>query len=157
MIKFARYHLLFASNSFPITDSMYLGTIQIYRNSNEHYYYLNPTTSVIRQIDTNCYPFQSLNMLPFYIRIRTLKTNLLGLVSNFPKYYFKTGTICLLFLSPHVFTALKCDSNHFDILKIVKPRDHNEIKPPIGKIIRKYKPIRHYFVMSRCKQSLQQL
>ena len=32
--------------------------------------------------------------------------------------------------------------------KIVKARDLNEIKPPIGKIFRKYKPIWYYFVMS---------
>ena len=60
-----------------------------------------------------------------------LKTNLLGLMSSFSKCYFKTGTICFFFLSSHVFTALEYDSNHFGILlcKIVKPRDHNEIKP----------------------------
>ena len=94
-------------------------------------------------------------MFPFHIRFRTLKTNLLGLISNFSKYYFKTGTICLLFISSHVFTALEFDSNHFVILlwKMVKPRDHNEIKLPIGKIIRKYQPIRHYFVMSQMLRS----
>ena len=82
------------------------------------------TTSVIWQIDTNCSPFQLLNMSSFHIRFRTLKTNLLGLMSNFSTYYFKTGTICFLFLSSHVFTALEFDSNHFLIIlwKIVKPR-----------------------------------
>ena len=83
----------------------------------------------------------------------TLKTNLLGLISNCSKYYFKIGTICLLFLFSHAFTALEFDSNRFGILlsKIVKPRDHNhdEIEPPIGKILRKNIPIRHYFVMPR--------
>ena len=65
----------------------------------------------------------------FSHQARTLKTNLLGLISNFSKYYFKTGTICLLFLSSCVFTVLELDSNHFGILlwKIVKPRDHNVI------------------------------
>ena len=74
---------------------------------------------------------------PFHIRFRTLKVNLLSLI--------------FLFLSLHVFTGLEFDSNHFGFLlwKMVKPRDHNEIKPTIGKIFRKYKPIRHYFVMSR--------
>ena len=45
------------------------------------------------------------------------------------RYYFKRGTICLILLSSHVFTALEFDSIHFGILlcKIVKPRDHNEI------------------------------
>ena len=49
---------------------------------------------------------------------RTLKTNLLGLISNLSKYYFKTCAICFFFffLSSHVFTALKFDSNHFGIL-----------------------------------------
>ena len=51
------------------------------------------------------------------------------------------------------FTALEFDSNRFGILlsKIVKPRDrnHDEIEPPIGKILRKNIPIRHYFVMPR--------
>ena len=42
----------------------------------------------------------------------------------------------------------KFDSDQFGILlwKIIKPRDHNETKLSIGKILRKYKPIRHYFV-----------
>ena len=81
---------------------------------------------------------------------RTLKTSLLVLITRFFTYYFKTSTISILFLSSHVFTALELDSNHFDFLlwKLVKQRDHNEIKQPIGKIFRKYKPIRHYFVMS---------
>ena len=71
------------------------------------------TASVIWQIGANCSPFQSLSMLPFHIRFRTLKTNLLGLISNFSKYYFKTGTVCLLFLFSHVFTTLEYDNNHF--------------------------------------------
>ena len=80
----------------------------------------------------------------------TLKTNLIGLISNFSKHYFKTVTIWLLFVSSHVFTALEFYSNHFGILwKIGKPRDDNEIKPPIGKTFWKCKPIRHYPVMSR--------
>ena len=85
----------------------------------------------------------------------TLKTNLLGLISNFSKYYFKAGTIYLIFLSSHVFTGLEFDSNHFGILlwKIVKPLDYSEIKPPIQKIFRKYKPIRHYFAMFLIKLS----
>ena len=82
---------------------------------------------------------------------RTLRTSLLGLMSNISKYYFKTDTICLFFFSSHVIKALEFDSSHFGILlwKKVKPRDYNEIKSPIWKIFRKYKPIRHYFVMSR--------
>ena len=46
VIRFARYHLLLASNRTFMTDSIYLGTIQICRNLNEHYCYLNSTTSV---------------------------------------------------------------------------------------------------------------
>ena len=52
-----------------ITDSQYLGTIQICWNLNEHYYYLTSPKSKICQIGTNCSPFQSLNMLPFHIRL----------------------------------------------------------------------------------------
>ena len=75
----------------------------------------------------------------FSRQARMLKSSLLDLISNLSKYYFKTNTICLLFLSSDVFTTLELDSNHFDILlwKIVKPCDHNEIKPPIGKNISK--------------------
>ena len=93
-----------------------------------------------------------------FSQARTFKTDL-SLIPNFFRYYFKTGTLCLLFLSSHVFPALEFASNYFGIQlwKIVKLRDHNETKPPIRKIFRKYKPIRHYFVMSRkyCRAHLQ--
>ena len=115
IIRFARYHLL-ASNSTFMTDSMYLGIIQICQNLNEYYYYLVSNTSMIWQIDADCSPFPGGEYTSFSYQSRTLKTNLLGLISNFSKYYFKTGTICLLFLSSHVFTALEFDSNHFGIL-----------------------------------------
>ena len=64
---------------------------------------------------------------------------------------FKVPATDILFLSSHIFTVLEFDSNHFGILplKTVKPRDYNEIKPFIGKIFRKDKPDRHYFVMPR--------
>ena len=64
----------------------------------------------------------------FSHQARTLKTNLLYLTSNFSKFFH------IFFLS-HVFTALEFDASHFGILlcEIVKPLDHNEIKPPIGK------------------------
>ena len=86
----------------------------------------------------------------FSHQARKLKTNLSSLVSNFSKYYCKTGTICLLFLSSYIFTTLEFDMNHFGILlwKIVKPCDHDEIKPTNRKIYWKYEPIRHYFVVS---------
>ena len=129
---------------------MYLGTTQICWNLNKHCYYLISTLSMIWQIDASCSPFQCLNMLPFHIRM--LGASLLGLItSTFSKYYFKTGTICLFVLSSHVFITLKFNSNPFGILlwKVVKPRDRNKINPTIGKIFRKYKPIRHYIVISR--------
>ena len=151
IITFGRCHLLLSFNSIFMTDSQYLGIFQIWQTLNEHWYYLTSTKSMICQIDGNCFPFQSLNMLPFHIRLECLKLIYRDLISNFSKYCFKTATICLLFSSSHAFTALEFDSNHFHILfgKIVKPPDHNEIKPPVGKIFRKYKPIRHYFVMRR--------
>ena len=130
---------------------LYLGTIQIWWNLNEHYYHLTSTKSVICETDANCSQFHLLHMLPFHIRLERLKIIYYDLIPSFPKCYFKTGTICLLFLSSHAFTALEFDSNHFGTLpwKIVKPREHNEIKPPIGKIFQKFKPIRQYFVMFR--------
>ena len=131
---------------------MYLGTIQICQNLNEHFYYLISTTSVDWQIDANFSPFQSLDMLPFHIRFGTLKTNLIGLTSYFLNITLKrASTVCLLFSSSHVFANLKCNSNHFGILlwKIVKPSDHNEIQPPIRKILQKHETIKHYFVMAQ--------
>ena len=71
-------------------------------------------------------------------------------------------TILLLFLSLHVFTALEFDCNHLGILlwKRVKPCDHTEIKPPIGKVFGIYKPVKDVpkiiFVLI-CKQVLWQL
>ena len=47
IIRFARYRLLLTSSSTFINDPMYLDTIQICRNLNEHYYYLISTTTVI--------------------------------------------------------------------------------------------------------------
>ena len=143
IIRFARYHLLLVSNSTFITGSMFLGTIQICPNLSERYHYLVSTPSVIWLIDADCSPVQSLNMYPFHMRLEHLK-----LTYFFSKYYFKTGTIYLL-LSSHVFIALEFDNNHFGIplWKIVKPHDPNGIKQRIGKIFRKYKPIRHYFVI----------
>ena len=157
IIKFVRYYLLLASNRSFMTDSMYWGIIQICRNLNEHCYYLISTTPVFWQIDANCSSFQSLNMLSFHIIIRALKTNLLSLISFFSKYYFKTDTVCLLFLPSHAFTTLEFASNHFGILlwKIVRPCDHNEIKPPIGKIFRKCKllcDVPKIIVVLNCKQ-----
>ena len=73
LISFARYYLLLASNTTFMTDSQYLGAIHIWRNLNEHHYYLSSTKSVIFQIDANFIPFQFLNMLSFYIRLQSLK------------------------------------------------------------------------------------
>ena len=138
IIRFARYHLPLASNSIFMTDSMYLVANLICGNLDRH------LTNRRKLFVIPVAEYASCSH-----QVRTLKTNLLGLISRFSKYYFKTGTICLLFLPSHVLTALEYDGNHFGILlwKIVKPRDHNEIKPPIGKIFRKYKTIRHYLVM----------
>ena len=68
IIRFVRYHLLLTSNSTFMTDFHYLDTIQIWRNLNEHYYYLTSTKSLICQIDANC---------SHSIHAKTLKTNLL--------------------------------------------------------------------------------
>ena len=126
IIKFASYDLLLASNNTFMTDSQYLGTIQIWRNLNEHDYYLTSTKSVICQIDANCFPFQSLNMLPFHIRLERLTLIYHDLIS-------------IIFLNIILklahFPSFSCLSNYFDNLlwKIVKPRDNNEIKPQLKK------------------------
>ena len=82
---------------------------------------------------------------------KSAKTNLLGLLSNIFKSYFRTSTSCIFFLSSHVFTAFEFNSNHFGILilKIVKPREQNETKPSMRKMFQKYKPFRHYFEISQ--------
>ena len=46
-MRLASYHLLLASSSTVMTDSMYFGTIQICQNLNKHCYYLISTPSVI--------------------------------------------------------------------------------------------------------------
>ena len=92
---------------------------------------------MICQIDANCSQFQLLGCASLSHQARTLKLIYYGLVSNFSKYYYKTGTICLL----SYLHASEFDSNHFGILlwKIEKLRDQNEIKQPIEKTFR----IRH--------------
>ena len=149
IVRFARYDLLLGFNTTFMTDSQHLGTIQIWQNLNEHHDYLTSTKSVFCQIDANYSPFQSLNMVSFYIRLECLKLICNSLISFFSNYHFKIDTLCLFFLSSHTFTALEFDNNYFGILhrKIVKPRGHNEIKTPIGKILQKYKPIRYHFVL----------
>ena len=114
IIRFSRYHLLLTSSSTFMADSLYLGTIQIWWNLNKHYHSLISTKSVIwRKFFSSP---QSLNMLPFDIRLERLKLIYYGSIASFSRYYFKTDTICLLFLSLHIFTALEFDSNHFGVL-----------------------------------------
>ena len=98
-----------------MTDSQYLGTIQILQNLNKNYYYLTSAKAMICQIDANCSPFHPLNMLPFHSRLERLKLICYSLMTIFSKYHFKTGTLYILFLSSHVFTSLEFDSN-FGIL-----------------------------------------
>ena len=97
-----------------MTDSLYLSTIQIWQNLTEHYSYLTSTKSVIWKINLSCSPFQLLNMLPFDIWPEQVK--LIYYSITVLQYYFKTDTICLLFLSSHVFTTLEFDSNYSGIL-----------------------------------------
>ena len=91
------YYLLLTSNSTFITEALYFGTIQICRNLNEHHYCLTSTKpNVFKencQIDATCSPFQSLDMFPFQIRLACLKLTYHRLISNFSRYYFKTGTL----------------------------------------------------------------
>ena len=83
LIRFACYHLLLASSSTFMTDSGYVGTLQIWEILNEYHYYLSSTKPVICQIDINCSPFQSLNMLPFHIRLGRFKLIHYSLISMF--------------------------------------------------------------------------
>ena len=103
IIRFTCYHLLLSSNSTFMTKSLNLGTIQIWRDE------LMDTAikSVICQI-ANCSPFHSIHTSPlicspnqetgFYMItasvLKRLKLIYYGLISNFSKYYFKTGAIC---------------------------------------------------------------
>ena len=52
----------------------------------------------------------------FSHQAKMLKLTYYSLISNCARYYFKTGTLCLLFLSSHVFPALEFDSKHLGIL-----------------------------------------
>ena len=72
-----------------MTDSQYLGTVQIWQNLNENHYFLTSTKSVICQIAANCSPFQSLNMLPFHVRLGCLKLICHNLISFFCKNHLK--------------------------------------------------------------------
>ena len=114
---------------------------------------LTSIKSVICQIDVNCSPFQSLNIVLFHIRAEYLKSTYYSLISIFSRYYFETDKVCFFHSSSHVFPDIDFDSNYFGIplSQIVKPRDHNETKPLKGKIFQKYKLIRHYFSMSKKK------
>ena len=52
-------------------------------------------------------------MIPFHIRLEPLKLTYYSLITIFPKYYFKTGTLFLPLFILHVFTALEFNSNYF--------------------------------------------
>ena len=90
----------------------------------------------------------TLYMLSFHVRLERPKLIYYSLTSIFPKYHFKTGALCLVFLSSLVFTSSEFDNYYFGILK-VKQGGHNEIKPQIGNIFRWNRPIRNHFTMSR--------
>ena len=80
IIRFARYHLLLASSRTFITDSMYLGKIQICRNLNKQLFNFN----YIRDLSTRR-KFSSIPVAgyaSFSHQTGTLKTNLLGLISD---------------------------------------------------------------------------
>ena len=91
------YHSPYVSvitrNILIATDFLYLGTMQIWRNLNEHCYCLTSTKSVIWQIVANCSPLQALDMLPFQIRLERVKLIYYGLMSIFSKYYFEADTV----------------------------------------------------------------
>ena len=58
---------------------------------------LNSIKFMICQIDENCSLFQSLKMLPFHIKPKSLKLTYYSLIWNFSRYYLKIGLLCLIF------------------------------------------------------------
>ena len=118
IIRFACYHLIFAPNSIFKTDSMNLGT---YLSKLEwtrlfNFNYIRDMVNRRKLFSIPVAEHASFSHQAFFSHLFTLKTNLLGLIANFSKYYFKTGTIYLLSLSSHVFASSEFDSNHFGIL-----------------------------------------
>ena len=110
LVRFARYHFLLAFNS-TLTDSMYFVTIQICQNLKEqqillfNFNYIRDLTNRRKLFSIPVTKYAS-----FSHHARPLKTNLLDLILNFSKHYFKTGTICLLFLSSNAFNASEFNS-----------------------------------------------
>ena len=106
------YNILLASNRTFMTGSQYLikYLTQVWQNLTEHHYYLTLSKSGIGQIDAYCSPFHSLSTLPFHIRSKSLKLIYYSLISICTTDHFKTGTLCLLFVSSHIFIALALDS-----------------------------------------------
>ena len=127
-IIFSRYDFLLTSNITFMTDSdsdlAKLERTQIRDLSNRSKWFSIPVA------EHACFSHQA----------RTPKTGLsIQFIAFLKKYYFKAGTLYLLLFCSHVLTALEFDSSYFVILlwKIVKTREHNEIKPPVGKIFQK--------------------
>ena len=87
IITFGSYHLMLASESTFMTDSLYLVTMQIWQNLNKHYYYLSSIKSVICQIDASCFQVAS-QIASLSHQFRTLKTNLLWFNIKFSKNHF---------------------------------------------------------------------
>lgn len=84
-------------------------------NSDNNYYYLTPTNSVICQINPNLFPFQLVNMPCFHIRLQHVNLNY-SLISSFPNCSLKMAQFVSFFIFSHVFTALEFDSSSFYIL-----------------------------------------
>ena len=126
--RFSHHHLLPASNSTFMTD--WCNVLRYNSDPSKFEWTLllfnfNYIPDLINRRKLFSIPIAE--YASFSYQVRMLKTNLLGLISGFCKYYLKTVTICFLFFSLHVFAILKFDSNHFGTLlwKIVKLRDHN--------------------------------
>ena len=97
IITFAHNYLLLASNSTYTAEKMKFSifhytalhfSCSVRCNSNLKILAPRPlllasTKSVICQIDANCSPLQSLNTLPFHIRLERLKIIYYGLISSF--------------------------------------------------------------------------
>ena len=116
IIRFSRYHLLLASkqhfrNWFSVfRHNSYLVKLELTPSLFDFNQICDLTNRqiVLRSSHWIC--------LYFHIRLKRLKPIYYSLISNFPKYQFKTGSLCLLFLSSHILIDLEFDSNYFVIL-----------------------------------------
>ena len=105
IIRFARYFLLASNNTF-MTDSQYLGTIQIWQNLNEDHYYLTSLQLNLWFVNYRQIILHSSRWICFLHQVRTLKTNLLQFIILNLAPFFSFSYL-------HTFPTLEFESNYF--------------------------------------------